>query len=130
MHMVMLLRNTHAYLLSHFEELRCDNLPSFTERLLKIFHHSSLKRAERLLKVGKLNTLSRILLWIKHGSALSLENVCDSCRLHQTRLFSSPAIVSQSKSIEFCNTAAVVPQSKSTEFCSSAAAVPQNNLQI
>ena len=45
---------------------------------------SSFERVERSLKVSKLNTLSKILVWIKHGSTLSLENVCDSCHLHQS----------------------------------------------
>ena len=76
-----MLRNAHgdargdAYVLPHFDELRCDNLQSLT---------SSFERIERSLKVSKLNTLSKILVWIKHGSTPSLENVCDSCRLHQT----------------------------------------------
>ena len=39
-------------------------------------------------------------------------------------LFSSAAVVPQSKSTELCSSAAVVPQSKSTELCSSAAVVP------
>ena len=48
----------------------------------------------------------------QHGSSLSLENVCDSWCMHQTR-FSSAAFVSQSKSTELCRSTAVVrPQSK------------------
>ena len=90
--------------------MRCDNLPSFIVE-------KSRKIAEGLsTEVGKLNTLSKILLWIKHGSSLSLENVCDSSRLHQTGLFCSAAVVPQSKSTELCSLAAVVPQSKSTEI--------------
>ena len=65
----------------------------------------------------------------RHGSSLSLENVCDSWCMHQTG-FSSAAFVSQSKSTELCSSAAVVrPQSKFTEFselCSSAAVVSQS----
>ena len=61
----------------------------------------------------------------QHGSSLSLENVCDSCCMHQTA-FSSAAFVSQSKSTELCSSAAVVrPQSKFTELCSSSAVVSQ-----
>ena len=82
-----------------------------------IFHRSSLKRAERLLK-GLSTEVGKILLWIKHGSSLSLENLCDSSRLHQTGLFCSAAVVPQSESTELCSSAAVVPQSKSTELCS------------
>ena len=52
--------------------------------------------------------------------------MCDSWRLHQTGLFSSAAVESQSKFTEFCSSATFVPQSKSTEVCSSAAAVPQS----
>ena len=72
------------------------------------------------------STLTTILLCIKHGSSLSSENVCDSWRLHETGLFSSAAVVPQSKSTEFCSSAANVPHSESTEFCSSAANVPQS----
>ena len=94
--------------------MRCDNLPSFIVE-------KSWKIAERLsTEVGK------ILLWIKHGLSLSLENVCDSSRLHQTGLFCSAAVVPQSESTELCSSAAVVSQSKSTELCSSAAVVPQS----
>ena len=61
----------------------------------------------------------------QHGSSLSLENVCDSCCMHQTA-FSSAAFVLQSKSTELCSSAAVVrPQSKFTELCSSSAVVSQ-----
>ena len=60
----------------------------------------------------------------QHGSSPSLENVCDSWCMHQTR-FSSAAVVPQSKFTELCRSAAVVSQSKSTELCSSAAVVPQ-----
>ena len=56
----------------------------------------------------------------QHGSSLSVENVCDSWCMHQTR-FSSAAIVPQSKFTELCSLAAVVPRSKSTEMRSSAA---------
>ena len=103
-----------------------------------IFHRSSLKRAERLLKgcllkLLSLKQLSTILLCVKHGSLLSSENVCGSWRLHavvpqskSTEFCSSAAVVPQSKSTEFGSSAAVVPQSKSTEFCSSAAVVPQS----
>ena len=72
-----------------------------------------------------------ILLWIKpsyfqHGSSLSLENVCDSRCMHQTRLFSSAAVLPQNKFTELCSSASVVSQSKSSEFCTSAAAVPES----
>ena len=60
--------------------------------------------------------LTTILLCIKHGSSLSSENVCGAWRLHETGLFSSAAVVPQSKSTEFCSSAAVVPRSKSTEI--------------
>ena len=60
--------------------------------------------------------LSKVLLWIKHGSSLSLENVRDSWRLHRTGLFSSAVVVLQSKFTEFCSSAPVVPESKSTEI--------------
>ena len=46
--------------------------------------------------------------------------------INETGLFSSAAVVPQSKSTELCTSAAVVPQSKSTELCSSAAVVPQS----
>ena len=62
----------------------------------------------------------------QHGSSPSLENVCDSWCMHQTR-FSSAAFVSQSKSTKLCSSAAVVrPQSKFTELCSLAAVVSQS----
>ena len=101
--------------------LSCDNLPSFVAFcwVVIIFHRSSLKRAERLLKGCLLKLLSfktaqyNILLCVKHGSSLSSENVCGSWRLH--------AVVPQSKSTEFCSSVAVVLQSKSTEIWSSAA---------
>ena len=94
--------------------MRCDNLPSFIVE-------KSWKIAEGLsTEVGK------ILLWIKHGSSVSLENVCDSSRLHQTGLFCSAAVVPQSESTELCSSAAVLPQSKSTELCSLAAVLPQS----
>ena len=65
---------------------------------------------------GLLTEVGKLLLWIKHGSSLSLVNVCDSSRLHQTGLFCSVAVVPQSKSTELLSLAAVVPQSKSTEI--------------
>ena len=52
----------------------------------------------------------------QHGSSLSLENVCYSWCMHQTGLFSSAAVVPQSKFTELCSSAAVVPQRKSTEM--------------
>ena len=73
----------------------------------------------------KVYTMSKILLWIKL-SYFSLENACDSWCLHQTRLFSSASVVSQSQPTELCSLAAVVPQSKSTKLCSSAAVGPQS----
>ena len=121
--------------------LSCDNLPSFVAFcwVVIIFHRSSLKRAERLLKGCLLKLLSfktaqyNILLCVKHGSSLSSENVCGSWRLHavvpqskSTEFCSSVAVVLQSKSTEFCSSVAVVPQSKSTEIWSSAAVVPQS----
>ena len=87
--------------------------------LMNLPKRSSFKR---LLKVY---TLSKILLWIK-PSYFSLENAYDSWCMHQTRLFSSAAVVPQSKCTELCSLAAVVPQSKSTKLCSLAAVVPQS----
>ena len=54
--------------------------------------------------------LSKLLLWIKpsyfqHGSSLFLENVCDSCCMHQWNcrvVSSSAAVVPQSKYIPTC----------------------------
>ena len=43
------------------------------------------------------------------------ENVCESWHLHQTGLFSSAAVIKQSKSTELCSSAAVLPQRKYTE---------------
>ena len=61
----------------------------------------------------------------QHGSSLSVENVCDSWCMHQTR-FSSAAVVPQSKFTVLCSSVAVVSQSKSTELCSLAAVVSQS----
>ena len=44
--------------------------------------------------------------------------------INETGLFSSAAVVPQSKSTELRSSGAVVPQSKSTELCGSAAIVP------
>ena len=65
----------------------------------------------------------------QHGSSLSLEKCATTGHgafINETGLFSSAAVVPQSKSTELCTSAAVVPQSKSTELCSSAAVVPQS----
>ena len=71
--------------------------------------------------VLKVNTLSKILLWII-PSYFSLENACYSWYVHQTGLFSSASVVPQSKFTgELCSSAAVIPQSKSSEMWSSAA---------
>ena len=48
-----------------------------------------------------------------------LENVFESWHLHQTGLFSSAAVIKQSKSTELCSSAAVVQQRKSYEIWSS-----------
>ena len=56
------------------------------------------------------------LYFFQHDLPLSLENVCDSCCMHQTG-FSSAAVVPQSKVTKLCSSAAVVSQSKSTELC-------------
>ena len=74
----------------------------------------------------KVYTLSKILLWIK-PSYFSLENACDSWCMHQTGLFSSAAVLPQSKFTgELWSSASVVPQSRSIELCSSAAIVSQS----
>ena len=52
--------------------------------------------------------------------------MCDSWGKHQTRLFSSAAVVPQSKFTDLCSSAAVLPQGKFTELCSSASVVPQS----
>ena len=49
----------------------------------------------------------------QHGSSLSLENVCDYWRMHQTG-FSSAAVMPQSKFTELYSSAAVLSQSKFT----------------
>ena len=48
------------------------------------------------------------------------------CACIKPGLFSSAAVVPQSKSTDLCSLAAVVPESKSTDLCSSAAVVPQS----
>ena len=80
-----------------------------------------------LSKRSSFKSLPLILLWIKpsthifqHGSSLFLENVCDSCCMHQTALSGSAAFVPQCKFTELCSSAFVVLQSKSTELRSSA----------
>ena len=85
----------------------------------------NLPKRSSFKSVLKVYTLSKILLWIK-PSYFSLENACDSWCMHQTGLFSSAAVVPQSKCTELCSLAAVVPQSKSTKLCSLAAVVPQS----
>ena len=86
-----------------------------------------------LPKRSSFKSLPLILLWIKpsthifqHGSSLFLENVCDSCCMHQTGLSGSAAFVPQSKFTELCSSAFVVLQSKSTELRSSAEVVPES----
>ena len=72
---------------------------------------------QRFVEFSKtFNTLSKILLWIKpsyfqHGSSLSF-----AC-INETGLFSSAAVVQQSKSTELCSCAVVVPHKVNlTEF--------------
>ena len=85
----------------------------------------NLPKRSSFKSVLKVNTLSKILLWII-PSYFSLENACYSWYVHQTGLFSSASVVPQSKFTgELWSSASVVPQSKSTEMCSYAA-VPQS----
>ena len=52
----------------------------------------------------------------QHGSALSLENVCDSWCMHQIG-FSSAAVVPRSKFTELCSSATVVSQIARQSLC-------------
>ena len=105
-----------------FKSLLKVNYRSVFNESSKTFIFLACELQKGLLKVY---TLSKILLWIK-PSYFSLENACDSWCMHQTGLFSSAAVVPQSKCTELCSLAAVVPQSKSTKLCSLAAVVPQS----
>ena len=67
--------------------------------LLKVYYRSVFNESSKAFifkSVRKVYTLSKILLWIK-PSYSSLENACYSRCMHQTRLFSSASVVTQSK---------------------------------
>ena len=106
-----------------------------------IFHRSSLKRAERLLKVCQLKSVKFYfgLSMVRHcpwkmcaTPRACIKPVCFARRplCHKVNLpswqCSSAAVLPQSKSTELCSSVAVLPQSKSTELCSSAAFLPQS----
>ena len=67
--------------------------------LLKVYYRSGFNESSKPIifqSLLKVYTLSKILLWIK-PSYFSLENASDSWCMHQTGLFSSAAVVPQSK---------------------------------
>ena len=69
---------------------------------LKVYYRSVFNESSKAFIVLKVCTLSKILLWIK-PLYFSLENAFDSWYMHQTVLFSSAAVVPQSKSTELCS---------------------------
>ena len=92
---------------------------SYFKSLLKVYHRSVfVESSKRSTSWVKFYFRLQVSLHIfQHGSSLSLEKCATTGHgafINETGLFSSAAVVPQSKSTELCSSAAVVPQSKST----------------